>query len=351
MATPSTTPCNDTADAPVPTAASGSAGYRGRLPQFSHKERIVLIAAILVVVGGIGAAALGTNRSTASAAPGATPVASAAAPACAATASAEATAPGVQPAAATSTSATGVAAVVVNTASAAGTTVKRSAQTATTKKATTSTKKASSSARTPAVPAAPSLVSVGTLVTFGKYGGAPLRWRVLDVDASGVLLVSEYILSAGAFQSDWEGRDASSYGASEVRTWLRGEFATKAFDTTQTASLLPHSGGAAGSDRVFLLSASEVQRYLPKIASRRAAPGSGAGAGRPGFSGQALSLSGPYAGWWLADPGSDGFSAQVVGVDGKLSNQLVYYGDIGVRPAIRFNRDRLNFSLDAPGGN
>jgi hypothetical protein len=344
-----TQPRNDDNGIGAATDASASAagekpGLLSRLPRFSNKETIVLLIAVAVFIAGTAAAAFSPDRSTASTAPSAAPVAVVAPRACLTTASVASTTP---------PSATLVSVAVAQTPSAvatatgvASTTVAR--VTSTIKKSTTIKKSAAPKA---AAPAAPSLVSVGTLINFGSYDGKTLRWRVLDADASGVLLLSEYIVSAGAFQSDWEGRSASTYGTSEVRTWLKSGFSAKAFDTTETAALLPHSGGAAGSDRVFLLSASEVNRYLPKAANRRAAPGSSAGGGQVGFSGQALGLAGPYASWWLADGANDNYTAQLVGADGKLGSQLVYYADIGVRPAIRINREKISFSLDANGGN
>jgi hypothetical protein len=330
----------------VASVAAEKPGLLSRLPQFSRKETIVLLTAAAVVIVGSAAAALSPARSTASAAPGAAPLVAAVAPrACPTTASVAS----AVPASATlvSVAVTQTPAVVATTTSRVSTTVAR----ASTKKSTTAKKAVAPKTSVTAAPAAPSLVSVGTLVNFGSYEGTTLRWRVLDADASGVLLLSEYVVSAGAFQSDWEGRNASVYGTSEVRTWLKSGFSAKAFDTTQTAALVPHSGGAAGSDRVFLLSASEVNRYLPKAANRRAAPGSSAGGSDVGFSGQALTLAGPYASWWLADGANDNYSAQVVGADGKLGSQLVYSADIGVRPAIRINREKISFSLDANGGN
>jgi hypothetical protein len=195
------------------------------------------------------------------------------------------------------------------------------------------------------------LITVGGFVTYGEYDGAPLRWRVVDADATGFVLLSEYVVSAGAFQSDWEGRDASRYSASEVRTWLRDSFAAQAFTTKQNAALLPHIGGAAGGERVFLLSAAEVKRYFPKATARKAAPHSSAGNGAVGFSGEPLALQGAYASWWLADPASDDFSAQVVQANGNLGSQLVYSGGVGVRPAIRIDRAKTDFTFAVGGGN
>jgi len=320
-------------DAAAASATPGQAARRRGFARFSNKEWLVLLAALAVAVVGTTAAALSPARSAA-AAPAASTVASATAHAYPATASTEATA---------LASSTTISASVATTGSTAATSPAAASSTITAKAATTV-------ATTKAAAPTPALVTIGTLVNFGSYGDAPLRWRVLYADDDELLLLSEYVVSAGAFQSDWEGRDASRYSASEVRAWLQGEFAAKAFSTQQSAALLPHTGGAAGADRVFLLSAAEVERYLPKARDRKAAPHAVARAGQVGFSAEPLSLSGAYASWWLADAASDDFAARVVKPDGKLGSQLVYYADLGVRPAIRVNRNKIGYTLDTQGG-
>ena len=319
-------------DATVASATPRRAARRSGLSRLSNKERLVLLAALAVVVVGTTAAALSPDRSGASVVSLPAKVTTATANACPATVSAEVTPLASLPATAAGVATTGSTSA---TASAAATTTRRTVARA---------------AATKAVAAAPALVTIGTLVNFGSYGNAPLQWRVLYADDDELILLSRYVLSAGAFQSDWEGKDASRYGASEVRTWLQGDFAAAAFTTQQSAALLPHTGGSVGSDRVFLLSAAEVTRYLPKTAKRKAAPHAVAGAGHIGYSGEALSLSGAYASWWLADAASDDFAARLVGPSGEFGSELVYCADIGVRPAIRVNRDKIAFTLDAPGG-
>jgi hypothetical protein len=196
-----------------------------------------------------------------------------------------------------------------------------------------------------------SLVSTGTIINFGTFGGAPLRWRVLDVDTDGVLLLSQYVISAGAYRSDWEGKNASRYGSSEIRGWLKKDFIATAFDSTQSAALLTHLGGITGGDRAFLLTAEEVEHYFPKASRRRAAPGVSAAEGVIGLDGSPLRVTGAYSSWWLADAAGDEFSSQLVKPNGKLGSQLVYYPDVGVRPAIRVDRDQIDFALDAGEGN
>jgi len=305
---------------------AGAAARRSGVSRFSTREWLVLLAALAVAVIGTAAAALNPDLSAA-ASPTAVKEATATATvrACPATQSVEAA--GLASRSATAATATPSAATT-----------------------RTITKTVVRTVRTKAAASLPALVTVGTSVNFGTYGDAPLQWRVLYADDDELVLLSRYVLSAGAFQSDWEGTDASRYGASEVRAWLLGDFAAAAFTVQQSAALLPHTGGPAGTDRVFLLNAAEVERYLPKATARTAAPHVAAGADHIGFTGEALSVDGAYASWWLADAASDDFAARLVEPGGKFGSELVYYADIGVRPAIRVDRVRIDYTLDALGG-
>jgi len=333
-------------DIPTGSVARDSGASRSRRSRLSNGEWLVLVSAVAVVIGVTTTAVLSPESSAASAAPAVT-TAPGASVVCPTPAAVEATALASAPATSTSTAATASA---TTAAAAAG-----GVSAATTKRAITSTpakKKpktpAASSTNATSTPAAPWLVSVGTVVSFGSYQDAPVRWRVLDATEDELLLLSEHILIAGAFQSDWEGSLASRYSSSEVRTWLQEEFSQRAFSAEEGTALLPHSGGVTAGDRVFLLSASELTRYLPKLAARKASPR--AGADQVGFGGEALTLSGTYASWWLADAAGEDFSAQVVEADGTLGSQPVYYADLGVRPAIRVDRTKVAFALDTQEG-
>ena len=337
-------------DASVASIAAEQPARRGALAWFSNREWALLLVALAVAIGGTAAAALSPDHSAASGTVNKTPTASLVASGSAAPAGTATPAGGV-PGAAVSTTATSTATTtspsVTGTVAANTTTASSNSETVATK--TTAKKKKTAAKKKTTVPAAKVSFTVGSDVNFGTYASAPLRWRVLDIDDTSILLLSKYILSAGAFQSNWEGQNASLYSASEVRTWLRSTFTTKAFNTTETASLLTHVGGAAAGDRVFLLNAAEVKHYFPKAADRRAAPTVAAANDAAGASGSSLTLTGPYASWWLADAASDEYSAEVVQPTGKFGSQLVYYADLGVRPAIRVERDKIGFTLSAAG--
>lgn len=322
----------------APASATGAAAGSGfSLAALSRNERIALLAAIVVVVAGITAAALSPGRvDTASAATlsvthESCPTPTATAAPLPATASSTTTAP---------------AAITTGTVTATVT------ATATTRRAVATRRpvpaRPTAPANAPPVVAGPT--TRGLVVTFGTYDGAPLRWRVLADSGDELVLLSANVLTAGAFRSEWETENANRYATSEVRGWLVNQFAPTAFSAEESAALLPHVGGAVGPDRIFLLSAAEVSRYLPEAASRKATPRAGA-ATKVGYSGSPLALTGSYAGWWLADAAGSGSSARVVGADGVLGSQPVYYADLGVRPAIRVDRTKVALSLSGSGGN
>jgi len=317
---------------PVGPDHGGPGASRRARSTYSSREWLVLFTALAVAVLGTGAAALTPGRADASGDPIVAATTPGPARACAATGA-------VEP--------TGAASVSASSSIVASAAVANVTPPAETKRpAKAAAKRAPAKAPAPS----PSLVTVGTVVDFGGYEGAPLRWRVLHADAEAVLLLSEYVVSAGAFRSEWEVANANRYGESEVRSWLQEDFLAAAFTSAQVDALLPQAGGAAAGDTVFLLSAAEVGRYLPSAARRKASPRAPAGADRVGFSGQPLSLSGAYAAWWLADAASDGFAARAVLADGRLGDRQVYYADLGVRPAIRVRRDRIAFALEIAGG-
>jgi len=327
----------------TPVAGRHVAG--GALALFSKKEWALLLAAAAVVIVGTAAAALSPALSAASGSDGSGAAASTPAHARPTTASAAATAAPLPAAPAPATVATSAS----TTGSVAATNTANHT-TAPARVTTTITKTITKIVTQKAAPRV-SLVSTGTIINFGTYGASPLRWRVLDVDDDGVLLLSQYVISAGAFRTEWEGKNASRYGSSEIRGWLKKDFIAAAFDSTQSAALLSHLGGITGGDRAFLLTAAEVKHYFPKAKRRRAAPGVSAAEGVIGLDGAPLRVKGAYSSWWLADAASDEFSSQLVKPNGKLGSQLVYYPDVGVRPAIRVDRDQIDFALDAGEGN
>ena len=206
-------------------------------------------------------------------------------------------------------------------------------------------------ASTPAATAA----QVGDTVAFGTQDGEPLLWRVLAQDGGDALLFAEggvrEMMYFGAF-ADADG-DGSLYGVGvnehaaypwdayectwetcDVRAWLNGEFYNDAFNDAETAKIRltdvisdenPHYvtyGGANTQDYVFLLSYTELERYIAAHSEVRTATDSL---------------------WWLRTPGNAHDWTMVVWVDdgnADVSGSSVVSSRT-VRPALWVEIDAL----------
>ena len=196
--------------------------------------------------------------------------------------------------------------------------------------------------------------NVGDTVRFGffRQGAAeysdiePIEWLVLDRRVDGALLVSKRALDCRFYNDtngpiDWE--------TCSLRAWLNGEFYANAFSGAQRALIArvklrnpdnkpnnKRSGANSGRDTVdsvFLLSATEVIRYLPSTAKRVCLPTDYAvsrGAWK-NCTGACL--------WWLRSPGDAPGSAAYVYSDGstRSDGRRVDRGACAVRPALWVN--------------
>ena len=189
------------------------------------------------------------------------------------------------------------------------------------------------------------MVAVGNTVTFGVYeqdndlknGPEPLQWKVLKKTGKRVLLFSEKIIDARAFHDTY---GPTRWRVSNMRNWLNGDFMQTSFTEAEQKLIpqveLPDSGndyygvdpGVETVDRVFLLSADEMNAYFRTDPSRKAQPTEYAKA--RGFS------RNPDGWWWLRNPGEDASHASLVYKSGNiyLLGERVTRDYIGVRPAL-----------------
>ena len=100
----------------------------------------------------------------------------------------------------------------------------------------------------------------------------PMKWRILDYDPDNgkVLLVSSFILLNKPFNDQW---DFIVWEQSTIRKWLNGDFYKNAFSSEEKKLILKTkikneendsygtSSGNDTTDRIFLLSLSEVDKY------------------------------------------------------------------------------------------
>lgn len=114
---------------------------------------------------------------------------------------------------------------------------------------------------------------------FGRYeldndesnGPEPIEWVILDENENGTLLISRYVLDAAPYNDNYE--EEVTWETCSLREWLNNDFYDTAFDDEMklhinTVTLVNDdnqmygtSGGNDTSDKIFILSVSEILKY------------------------------------------------------------------------------------------
>ena len=190
----------------------------------------------------------------------------------------------------------------------------------------------------------------GDYVQFGSYeqdafvknGEEPIEWMVLAVEEEKALLISRYALVNLPYESYM---DTATWDSSSLRTWLNQEFYYTAFNKEEKTYLLtteiqaaanPKYGGLPGndtSDKVFILSIQEAQRYFSTdsericYATKQLLYQNGGSTGTD-YDGKCW--------WWLRTSGSGQANAAGVTMQGIIHNggDSIHNENICVRPAI-----------------
>ena len=208
-------------------------------------------------------------------------------------------------------------------------------------------------------------VYVGATVKFGAYeqdnntgnGSETLAWTVIDVQGDKALVISEKILDFRRYYPNLQ--TSVTWENSSLRSWLNNEFINTAFTdsqrgnihtTTLTNGNNPVYGTAGGSntnDKVFVLSASELNTYMPYEEDRMAACTEYALASGGGDS----ALRSPVIGtsyWWLRTPGIFDYGAMYVHYTGsaRCDGMAVANTIVGVRPAMWVNTSAVEVEVD-----
>lgn len=197
-------------------------------------------------------------------------------------------------------------------------------------------------------------IKVGDTYTFGAYeqdnitsnGKEAIEWTVLDKDGMSLLLVSKQALDCQQYNTSYT--DVTWENCS-LRKWLNDSFFNAAFSeeekvliqsTTVSADKNPQYStdpGTATTDKVFLLSINEAEKYFNSDEARKCAPTAYAKARGALTSDDYKTPSGAATcWWWLRSPGSSQKHAATVYTSGSID----YYGDnVGydfycVRPAL-----------------
>ncbi|MBQ8079593.1 MAG: hypothetical protein IJ236_06545 [Oscillospiraceae bacterium] len=181
-------------------------------------------------------------------------------------------------------------------------------------------------------------------LTLGTWAGAPIEWQILSRN-DGILLLSRYVLDARKIFPD---RIYMSWAQSSVREWLNTAFPETAFTPEEqtriavTQVVTPES--APTDDRIFLLSADEVTRLLPRAEERiiPAAPHAVRASRDLRDFTELLPFYGVHRScwWWLRNTDPTGHSEPnqmgTVWSDGTIcyEGHFVNY-ERGIRPALR----------------
>ena len=193
------------------------------------------------------------------------------------------------------------------------------------------------------------IVAVGDTLQFGSYeqdgntrnGDEPIEWTVLAVKGKSALLLSKYGLDMKPFNTK---RTSMTWAECSLRNWLNNDFMYAAF-TNQEAEQIQVTDviaepnpyyprvacGESTSDKVFLLSVNELERYLPYETQRFCLPTQYAldrGAHENSKTGRCR--------WWLRSPGEDSKHAANVFTSGEYWDDYFKVDSSGltVRPAI-----------------
>ena len=194
---------------------------------------------------------------------------------------------------------------------------------------------------------------VGEIVLFGTYeqdnnksNVEDIEWIVLERDGNKALLLSKYALDCKPYNSSKEG---ITWDKCTLRSWLNGTFLNAAFSDGEQKKIITSkvtadsnpdystSPGNDTTDKVFLLSIIEANRYFSYDKDRQCTPTAYAKA------------EGCYANserntcwWWLRSPGRFTVCAAYVGPWGAVdrsSGGVVNSDSTAVRPALWINLD------------
>ncbi|MDO4503374.1 MAG: DUF262 domain-containing protein [Coriobacteriia bacterium] len=175
--------------------------------------------------------------------------------------------------------------------------------------------------------------------TFGRWGGEPIEWRVLERDDESALIIAEKVLDTFPYHSTYSG---TTWHDCYLRSWANSTFVEEAFTSAESKRLMDNQvhtaddelwdtvGGEDCQDKVFLLSFEEALNLFGSAQERIAAPTDYAvKAG--------VYVENGYCLWWLRSPGhGQGFASTVWPVGGvDTAGSGVGRPGVGFRPVIR----------------
>lgn len=198
------------------------------------------------------------------------------------------------------------------------------------------------------------MFQAGAVVKFGKYeqgkGKESIEWRVLDRQEKKVLLISRYALE----RKKYHGSEAYiTWEKCDLRKWLNNEFLNMAFSETERSMIAntwcpadknprySTAPGNATTDKIFLLSIPEAEKYFGSDEDRKVAPAAYAKK-------QGADINDSENCWWLLrSPGyGSNFAACVSRGGGISASGLYVHFSHAVRPALWVNLESRFFEFE-----
>ncbi len=201
-------------------------------------------------------------------------------------------------------------------------------------------------------------IKIGDTYTFGSYeqdndisnGKENIEWTVLEKDGVSLLLISEKALDCKPYNTECT---SVTWENCSLRSWLNGTFFNTAFSTAEQSQIKstnvsadknPNYGTSAGNattDKVFLLSITEVNKYFSSDEARKCVPTSYAKANGAYTSTNYTKDGEATCWWWLRSPGDTQRIAAYVLLGGSVtfSGDFVDFASDCVRPALWITLD------------
>lgn len=183
--------------------------------------------------------------------------------------------------------------------------------------------------------------TVGSTVFFGNYeqdnktrnGKEKIEWIVLDVQGNKSLLISKFALDCQPYNTTYKynkkGGNIIKWEDCTLLRWLNSSFKNEAFNQDERASINKNDNS---DNQIFLLSYTEIEKYLSSKNDRQCAPTAYA---------EAQGAGSPHCWWWIrSDAYGSSISSYAHGIPGHGELGL-YSGSIthsyGVRPSLWIN--------------
>lgn len=182
-------------------------------------------------------------------------------------------------------------------------------------------------------------VDVGDTIQFGDYHGAN-QWIILEKTGNKILVISKYCLDRQPYNTTV---DDVTWETCSLRQWLNSTYLNEAFSeaeqakiastTISTPSNMDWTGQVDTTDKVFLLSIDEAEKYFETDNARRAEATAYVIENGPDYTQSTWN-------WWLRSPGQyEDFamyvsSAGTIDERGSYVDMSIYFT---VRPAMWIN--------------